>query len=175
MTKTVRHDTRLVVAGVPWPKQRVVTLSGYGARYRHYDGPNGPAKYAEHAERNRLSYPYAQVSHNRHNGVVWLDAVPVVIAATRTPQPAPVAVEVGEVVYVESATPGEGGYYRIEAPRGIDGDSCRFLPTDRPATRPCTGPCPYEAQHPLGADLCAYAEDGTVKAGCEDEIVPANG
>lgn len=134
---TVDHDAVLRVYGVRSSRQRVTTLSGYGAKYRQYEGPYGMDAYLASADRNRRSYPDGPL-HNRHNGVVWLSAEASVIAAKQyhaqleAEHVQDVCIQVGDVIRVQSPCPGEAGLYRVEAPRphALDGDSCRLIPID---------------------------------------------
>ncbi len=101
----LHHDDAVLIEGmgngVP-VRGYVTTLSGYGAKYRSYEGPDGMARYLEALKRNE-----------KHGGV-WIGISAVVISAYReTPVPR-TTVRVGGLVRIVSPGPGEGGIYRVE-------------------------------------------------------------
>jgi hypothetical protein len=122
----LENDDRLIVEGASWRPQTVVTLSGYGFQYNRfsrYDGPDGMAQYLMAAERNKAS---------TDAGVAWIHADATVISNTARLSPARTVVSIGQLVYLRSATPGEGGFYRIlrsHPARG--GDNCRLVRVTR--------------------------------------------
>jgi len=139
----VRHGAVLRVSGgrSGFNRQGLRTLSGVGAQYGDYDGPEGPAKYAEALARNQVNYQGGP-KHDRHSGAVWLSAEATVVAAKEYHEQLAaeyaqdVEVAFGDVVRVRSDAPGEGGFYLVLPPRTrhLDGDSARLVPCDRDGT-----------------------------------------
>jgi hypothetical protein len=111
---TLKHDDYLRVADARWQNHTISTLSGYGAKYGDYEGTTGLARYQAALERNK-------------GKAVWLNAEAVVISAHAEAQPTRHYVRSGDLVRVESTTPGEGGWYRITKPGRMDGDHCQLI------------------------------------------------
>lgn len=114
---TVKHGTVLDVSGLKrgsFSRQRVGTLSGYGHEngYADYEGATGLAKYLERLERG--------------DKPVWLNAEAVVISTRGTDFSQDIQVSVGDIVFVDSATPGEGGFWRVLDRGFMSGDNCQI-------------------------------------------------
>jgi hypothetical protein len=66
------------------------------------------------------------VERNKVSGLVWISEEATVISAHREVGPTRTQVSVGDVLYVLSSTPGEGGLYRIVKPRY--GNTAKLVP-----------------------------------------------
>lgn len=111
---TLRHGDHVVIGDARRAKNHSVTsLSGYGNQYEDYTGPNGMSRYLRALERNGKG--------------VWLNAEATVISAYREAPVKRIPVQSGDIVWFDSATPGEGGWYRIALPGQRDGDHCQLV------------------------------------------------
>lgn len=112
---TLRHGDYVKVGDAHRAQNHSVSsLSGYGKEYDNYEGPNGMAQYME------------ALARNSGKGV-WLNAEATVISAYREPLKARHDVQSGDLVWFDSATPGEGGWYRIALPGRYGGDHCSLV------------------------------------------------
>jgi hypothetical protein len=112
---TLRHNDYIVVLDAHRAQNHSVSsLSGYGKQYDDYSGTHGMARYMEALERNKFRG-------------VWLNAEATVISAYREAPKPRHRVQSGDLVWFDSVTPGEGGWYRIALPGRMDGDHCSLI------------------------------------------------
>lgn len=113
--KTIRHGDHIVVLDAHRTQNHSVSsLSGYGYQYDNYSGTHGLARYTEALARNTYR-------------AVWLNAEATVISAYAEKPVKRHRVQSGDLVWFDSATPGEGGWYRIALPGRMDGDHCQLV------------------------------------------------
>lgn len=111
----LRHNDYIRVTDALRAKNHsVTTLSGYGHGYGDYDGIHGLARYTKALERN-------------DGKAVWISAEATVISAYyERPKPRQ-DVASGDLIWFDSAAPGEGGWYRLTLPGHRYGDHCQLV------------------------------------------------